>query len=145
MSADVPTPLSKVDSAVQGLSSSPPKEKRRASSSVPGVFNINDLGMSLHFHRRLPSALGAGFKSIKIETDIHRDLEKEGTELLIAKETQKLNWYVLTYNPNSLSLPRTTFESVHHVNAELEYQLNSVYLGVSTSLQHSWRSRRRVH
>lgn len=47
MSADVPTPLTKVDSAVQGLSSSPPKEKRRASSSVPGVFNINDLGESI--------------------------------------------------------------------------------------------------
>jgi hypothetical protein len=46
-------PLSKVDSAVQGLSSSPKdtaKEgKRRASSSVPGVFNINDLGMSSAF------------------------------------------------------------------------------------------------
>ena len=47
-----PTPLSKVDSAVQGLSSSPPKDdtkaepKRRASSSVPGVYNILDLGMS---------------------------------------------------------------------------------------------------
>jgi hypothetical protein len=44
-------PLTKVDSAVQGLSSSPPKEEkqapRRKSSSVPGVFNINDLGMSL--------------------------------------------------------------------------------------------------
>lgn len=42
-------PLSKVDSAVQGLSSSPPKEAakghRRASSSAAGVFNINDLGM----------------------------------------------------------------------------------------------------
>lgn len=40
-------PLTKIDSAVQGLSSSPPKEKshKRASSSVPGVYNINDLGM----------------------------------------------------------------------------------------------------
>ncbi|KAF4630860.1 hypothetical protein G7Y89_g7274 [Cudoniella acicularis] len=66
MSADAaPTPLSKVDSAVQGLSSSPPKDgaKRRASSSVPGVYNINDL-------------------------------EKEGTEIQIAKETQKLNWRI---------------------------------------------------
>jgi len=48
MSADAP--LSKVDSAVQGMASSPtkeaaPKEKRRASSSVPGVYNILDLGM----------------------------------------------------------------------------------------------------
>jgi len=69
MSADAaPTPLSKVDSAVQGLSSSPSAKpdagaKRRASSSVPGVYNI-------------------------------ADLEKEGTELLIAKETQKLNWRI---------------------------------------------------
>ncbi|KAL3420606.1 hypothetical protein PVAG01_07051 [Phlyctema vagabunda] len=62
---DIQTPLSKVDSAVQGISSSPPKDttKRRASSSVPGVYNI-------------------------------LDLEKEGTELLIAKETQKLNWKI---------------------------------------------------
>jgi hypothetical protein len=67
MSADTQEPLSKVDSAVQGLSSSPAKQepKRRASSSVPGVFNI-------------------------------LDLEKEGTELKIAKETQKLNWKINT-------------------------------------------------
>jgi len=67
MSADAaPSPLTKVDSAVQGLSSSPPKDgpkHRRTSSSAPGVFNINDL-------------------------------EKEGKELLIAKETQKLNWKI---------------------------------------------------
>jgi hypothetical protein len=38
-------PLTKVDSAVQGLSSSPPKEKTRRQSSLaaPGVMNINDL------------------------------------------------------------------------------------------------------
>lgn len=35
-------PLTKVDSAVQGLSSSPPK-KTRMSSSAPGVMNIDDL------------------------------------------------------------------------------------------------------
>lgn len=48
MADAAPAPLSKVDSAVQGLSSSPPKAepKRRASSSVPGVFRIEDLGMS---------------------------------------------------------------------------------------------------
>jgi len=64
MSADI-APLTKVDSAVQGLSSSPPKETkhRRSSSSAAGVYNINDL-------------------------------EKEGKELLIAKETQKLNWKI---------------------------------------------------
>jgi hypothetical protein len=64
MSADI-APLTKIDSAVQGLSSSPPKETkhRRSSSSAAGVYNINDL-------------------------------EKEGKELLIAKETQKLNWKI---------------------------------------------------
>ena len=43
--------LSKVDSAVSGLSSSPKDEKkgpvgghRRTSSSAAGVMNINDLG-----------------------------------------------------------------------------------------------------
>jgi hypothetical protein len=50
MSADAaPSPLTKVDSAVQGLSSSPPKEgtkHRRVSSSAAGVMNINDLGTS---------------------------------------------------------------------------------------------------
>jgi hypothetical protein len=55
-------PLTKVDSAVQGLSSSPPKEKAmRKSSSVPGVYNINDL-------------------------------EKEGTEIQLPIETQKTGW-----------------------------------------------------
>lgn len=61
-------PLTKVDSAVQGLSSSPPKGKishRRQSSSAAGVRNINDL-------------------------------EEEGTELQIAKETQKTGWKINT-------------------------------------------------
>lgn len=45
MSADT-APLTKVDSAVDGLGTSPPKEKghRRASSSATGVYNIADLG-----------------------------------------------------------------------------------------------------
>jgi len=77
MSAETSTPLSKIDSAVQGLSSSPPKEKRRASSSVPGVFNINDL-------------------------------EKEGKELEITKETQKLNWRI-NKSPLSLEEPEKSF------------------------------------
>lgn len=50
MSADTEN-LTKVDSAVSGLSSSPPKNEtkghRRASSSAAGVYNINDLGESL--------------------------------------------------------------------------------------------------
>jgi len=68
-------PLSKVDSAVQGLASAPAKDegKRRASSSVPGVFNI-------------------------------ADLEKEGKQLQIAKETQKLNWRI-NKSPMSLDEP----------------------------------------
>jgi hypothetical protein len=45
-------PLSKVDSAVQGLSSSPPanakpddkKTRRQSSAAAPGVWNVNDLG-----------------------------------------------------------------------------------------------------
>lgn len=44
-------PLSKVDSAVQGLSSSPPKDDvkkvpRRASSTNPDVLNVTELGKS---------------------------------------------------------------------------------------------------
>lgn len=45
-------PLSKVDSAISGMSSSPTEEKhfrhRRSSSSVSGVFNILELGMLNH-------------------------------------------------------------------------------------------------
>lgn len=44
-----PIPLSKVDSAVQGLSSSPPKERaghrRMSSHAAEGVFRMEDLGM----------------------------------------------------------------------------------------------------
>jgi len=69
MSADT-SDLSKVDSAVGGLSSSPPAtktepSKRRTTSSAPGVMKI-------------------------------ADLEKDGVELQIAKESQKLNWKLNT-------------------------------------------------
>jgi len=69
MSADT-AELTKIDSAVSGLSISPPKDDikkthRRSSSSVTGVWNVNDL-------------------------------EKEGKELEIAIETQKLNWKLNT-------------------------------------------------
>ncbi|KAL8795214.1 MAG: hypothetical protein Q9195_002225 [Heterodermia aff. obscurata] len=74
---DTTSELSKVDSAISGLSSSPTAEKkmshRRTSSSASGVFNI-------------------------------ADLEKEGKELEIAKETQKLNWRLNT-SPNSIEDP----------------------------------------
>jgi len=65
--SETTSPLTKIDSAVQGLSSSPPKEgqigHRRKSSSAAGVYNINDL-------------------------------ESEGIDLLIAMETQKTNWRI---------------------------------------------------
>jgi len=66
---DTMAPLSKVDSAIAGLSSSPTEEKkmghRRSSSSASGVFNV-------------------------------LDLEKSGTAIEIAPETQKLNWKMNT-------------------------------------------------
>ena len=47
---DIPADLTKVDSAISGMSSSPTAEKkmghRRTSSSASGVFNIADLGKS---------------------------------------------------------------------------------------------------
>ncbi|KAG6055546.1 hypothetical protein E4U17_002888 [Claviceps sp. LM77 group G4] len=77
-------PLTKVDSAVQGLSSSPPKEKghRRQSSSAAGVMNVTDL-------------------------------EKEGIELQIAIETQKTGWKInkssaTVEDPAILKLPLTS-------------------------------------
>jgi len=98
MSADAgPSPLSKVDSAVQGLSSSPAKDKepakRRASSSVPGVFRIEDLGTYLLLGAGGLYLLSASFPSTSANTDSFGGIEAEGKELQIAKETQKLNWY----------------------------------------------------
>jgi hypothetical protein len=63
-------PLSKVDSAVQGLAGSPPKEsnaktRRQSSAAAPGVMNV-------------------------------KDLEEEGIDLKIAPETQKLGWKINT-------------------------------------------------
>jgi hypothetical protein len=61
--------LSKVDSAVSGISSSPKEEKgvpakKRTSSSAPGVMNINDLGMldsqPVGHHSRPPPTKGEG-------------------------------------------------------------------------------------
>ncbi|KAF7542801.1 hypothetical protein G7046_g10112 [Stylonectria norvegica] len=80
-------PLTKVDSAVQGLSSSPPndglkKAHRRASStSHPDVMNINEL-------------------------------EEQGVEIQLAKETQKTGWKInsspnTVEDPSILKLPLT--------------------------------------
>ena len=96
MSADTVEPLTKIDSAISGLSSSPPDSKgaakghRRASSSAAGVYNIADLGKSqMSFnnvdHGHILPAITQGCKADK-------SVEKEGKELQIAKETQRLNW-----------------------------------------------------
>ena len=96
MSADTVEPLTKIDSAISGLSSSPPDSKgaakghRRASSSAAGVYNIADLGKSqMSFnnvdHGHVLPPITQGCKADK-------SVEKEGKELQIAKETQRLNW-----------------------------------------------------
>ncbi|KAM0440010.1 hypothetical protein ACHAPT_001112 [Fusarium lateritium] len=71
-------PLTKVDSAVQGLSSSPKEEPvkktgRRASSISPDVMNINDF-------------------------------EAQGIDLVLAPETQKTGWKINT-SPNTVEDP----------------------------------------
>ena len=90
MSVDAaPSDLTKVDSAISGLSSSPTDDKgpakghRRASSSAAGVYNIADLGK--------PSRGCCSWKG-SLERAADKWIEKEGKELQIAKETQKLNW-----------------------------------------------------
>jgi hypothetical protein len=76
-------PLTKVDSAVDGLSSSPPKEKhRRQSSTAPGVMNI-------------------------------LDLEKAGIPIELPVETQKTGWKInksssTVEDPNILAMKLTT-------------------------------------
>ncbi|KAH6982018.1 hypothetical protein BKA56DRAFT_361479 [Ilyonectria sp. MPI-CAGE-AT-0026] len=77
MSEPLP-PLSKVDSAVQGLSSSPPtddlkKGHRRQSSLAPDVMNINEL-------------------------------EEKGIDLELAPETQKTGWKI-NQSPNAIEDP----------------------------------------
>lgn len=82
MSAEVQEPLSKVDSAIDDAPASPGESKprhRRTSSTVSGVFNINDLGASYISLIRNASA-----------DTVYT--EKEGVELKIAVETQKLGW-----------------------------------------------------
>ncbi|KAF4780798.1 hypothetical protein HER10_EVM0002643 [Colletotrichum scovillei] len=61
-------PLTKVDSAVEGLSQSPPKEsktRRQSSAAAPGVYNI-------------------------------KDLEEQKIELELAPETQRTGWKINT-------------------------------------------------
>lgn len=79
-------PLSKVDSAVDGLSSSPKATvkdaKRRASSAAaPGVMNILDLGKSI-----IPRG---PFLQVP---DLTTTSEAEGTEIELPIETQQTGW-----------------------------------------------------
>lgn len=96
MSADTVEPLTKIDSAVSGLSSSPPDSKgaakghRRASSSAAGVYNINDLGKLKTSFNNVDQ--GSVLPAITREGEADKCVEKEGKELQIAKETQRLNW-----------------------------------------------------
>ncbi|KAJ4254384.1 hypothetical protein NW762_009979 [Fusarium torreyae] len=95
-------PLAKVDSAVEGLSTSPPAkddtkklEKRRASSAAaPGVYNILDLGKlrNLSINPMALSDIGQGV------------MRAEGTELELAPETQKTGWKINT-SPNTIEDP----------------------------------------
>lgn len=95
--------LSKVDSAISGLSSSPTEgkhvpAKKRTSSSATGVMNINDLGRSLTamlssvvfliIYQLYPKEIIAHRTYLSLTYHV----EKDGVELQIAKETQRLNW-----------------------------------------------------
>lgn len=88
MSADIVTqPLSKVDSAIDDAPASPTESKikhRRTSSTVSGVFNINDLG-KLSFRRQRIARMSRN-------SMLTLRAEKENVDLAIAPETQKLNW-----------------------------------------------------
>ncbi|KAI9151618.1 hypothetical protein HJFPF1_08825 [Paramyrothecium foliicola] len=75
--ATMTEPLTKVDSAVQGLSSSPPKDekktRRQSSAAAPGVMNINDL-------------------------------KEDGVEIELPIETQKTGWKI-NKSPNTVEDP----------------------------------------
>ncbi|KAK4507066.1 hypothetical protein PRZ48_000800 [Zasmidium cellare] len=81
--------LTKVDSAVDDTVPASPTESkpkhRRTSSTVSGVFNINDLGMS-----------SSSLIDVSFDPADTAPPEKEGVELKIAPETQKLNWKLNT-------------------------------------------------
>lgn len=88
-------PLTKIDSAVQGLSSSPPKDakaRRQSSAAAPGVMNINDLGK---FALSASLCSIAGFFDqafICYVPTLTSLLERDKVEIQIAIETQKTGW-----------------------------------------------------
>jgi hypothetical protein len=77
-------PLTKVDSAEAGIPQKDDKKHKRAASTA-GVMNINDLG-KYHSLSRMPLLGGTSMLMLVV------NIEKEGIELEIAIETQKLNW-----------------------------------------------------
>lgn len=84
MAAATENNLSKVDSLVD----EPVKKTgRRASSMAADVFNIQDLGKHpIVGVMRVIALVSEGYVGLTMT------IEKEGTKLLIAPETQKLNW-----------------------------------------------------
>ena len=84
MSAEIEHPLTRLDSAVSDTTYEPGHEKqikhRRTSSTVSGVFRIEDLGKS-DLELLLKTRISLTVPS-----------ETEKIELQIAPETQKLGW-----------------------------------------------------
>ncbi|KAM0815926.1 hypothetical protein AB5N19_01727 [Seiridium cardinale] len=76
-------PLTKVDSAIQGLSSSPPQKKTRMSSSAPGVMNLDDLS---EYCVMFPIP-----KEQSVTISVAGDSK---TPIQIAIETQKTGWKI---------------------------------------------------
>jgi hypothetical protein len=83
-------PLSKIDSAVAGLSISETKDTKGKKANKAAAKDTKDLGKG-------PA------KKEKVSAEVFNinDLEKDGVELKIAPETQKLNWKLNT-SPASL-------------------------------------------
>ena len=77
---DTTSDLSKVDSAISGLSSSPTAEKkmghRRTSSSASGVFNVADLGKSDILTSSLQAGLNTSMGDWKRLTSEQRKKER---------------------------------------------------------------------
>lgn len=83
-------PLSKVDSAVEGVSPVEEKKKPRQSTvAAEGVYKLEDLGMyftpSLH-----PQQIPGADSLVTVA---------EGKTIAIAKETQKTGWYDTSHPP----------------------------------------------
>lgn len=80
-------PLSKVDSAVEGLDApkdvKDTKKPRMSSVAAPGVWNIKDLGKSCLLALTIPVIWSANIACC---------IEEQKIELKLAPETQKTGW-----------------------------------------------------